>query len=74
MALEENHRKTCPFLTTACVQDKCALWATIQIGQIGPLGIAKGVPTQMCVFAAQLMVQGSPKPLTQPMPMPFPKG
>lgn len=74
MAAEQNHRKVCPFRDDTCLQDKCALWATVQLAQVGPLGVAKVAPTPMCVFTAQLLVTGSPKPFQpqpfQPQPVP----
>ena len=62
MESSENNRKACPFLKADCLEEKCNLWATIQMVQVGPLGVARMAPASMCVFVAQLLVQGSPKP------------
>lgn len=63
----ENNVKVCPFLGTDCVQEKCALWVQVFLTQPSPLGVVQAKPTQMCVFVAQLLIAGSPKP--SPLPV-----
>lgn len=64
--MQNNHNKICPFLDTNCLQDKCALFVEVQAARISPLGVGEMIPTQMCVFQAQLLVQGTPKNALSP--------
>ena len=70
MAGEENNRKLCPFIGAECLQEKCAMWVTMQVTKVGPLGVAIPEIMSMCVFQAQLIATSRPQP--QPVRMNIP--
>ena len=70
----QDTKSFCPLMREECVEGKClstgelqcCLWS--QVLTVDPrFGVPK--PVGMCVFLAQLLVQGSPKPDMQKMPM-----
>ena len=72
----QDKKVFCPWMREECVEGKCPSMEGMQCrlwSQVLTLDVRFGVPkpTSMCVFQAQLLVQGSPKPemQTQKIPM-----
>jgi len=66
MGAGEQEAKICGFDKEPCIKDRCALWA--QVFVVDPqFGVPK--PVNMCVFSALLLVAGSPKPVSQTVPL-----
>ena len=70
----QNDRFFCPLMREECTEGKCLSMGEMrcrwwsQVLTVDPkFGVPK--PTGMCVFQAQLLVQGSPKPEMQKIPV-----
>ena len=70
----QNEKFFCPWMREECAEGKCLstgemrcrLWSQI-LTLDGRLGVPK--PVFMCVFQAQLLIQGTPRPEMQTIPV-----
>ena len=67
--------KICPFLNKGCIQENCALWTSITVTRVGPLGMPLASVQGICTFAALPPILSSQRqPMEVPIKLPHLRG